>query len=367
VIADRAIEVAREYDLQLVGAQVGKLPPLLLGDQHPVEPGEAIGIHLPLKLLRHLKLALPAQFPGNNLAGPFANAVGDIVAGDVEGLAVLGDTAHEDMGVRVAGIVVIDRDPVELGSEVSFHLGHQIAGGGARLGQLHAVLGRDDEAELMAVIASPLKEGAAILHVALGRIDLALRTILRHAVPFEVTQMRIHCLGADKLPATDGSALRVEFYYAGLHRHPSRPHARPAPVPAPRAPILEAQRRCCAPASRVEPAASLPGAGVPVRIAASASDRPMDLTDEAGRASTPRADPALGYLPATTIANLAGTDTKVVFVARHQTTIGSRTLSRKTRNAVRVMQRGNTCAGEDTTISDLQHVAGDGSRSIDRE
>ena len=29
----------------LVGVQVGKLPPLLLGDQHPVEPGEAISTH----------------------------------------------------------------------------------------------------------------------------------------------------------------------------------------------------------------------------------------------------------------------------------------------------------------------------------
>ena len=83
----------------------------------------------------------------------------------------------------------------------------------------------------------------------------------------------------------------------------------------------------------------------------------MDLTDEAGRAPPRCADSALGYLPATTIADLARTNTKVVFVARHQTTIGSRTLSRKTRNAVRVMQRGNTCAGEDTAIPDLQHVA----------
>jgi hypothetical protein len=74
----------------------------------------------------------------------------------------------------------------------------------------------------------------------------------------------------------------------------------------------------------------------------------MDLTDEAGRASTRRAEPALGYLPATPIADLAGTDTKVVFVARHETTIGSRTLSRKAKNAVCVLQRRNTCAGEDT-------------------
>jgi hypothetical protein len=93
----------------------------------------------------------------------------------------------------------------------------------------------------------------------------------------------------------------------------------------------------------------------------------MDLTDEAGRAATCRTDRARGYLPATAIADLAGTDTKVVFVARHRTTIGSRTSSRKPGNAVRVMQRGNTCASEDTAISDLQHVAGDGSRSIETE
>jgi hypothetical protein len=80
-----------------------------------------------------------------------------------------------------------------------------------------------------------------------------------------------------------------------------------------------------------------------------------------------RADPALGYLPATTIADLAGTDTKVVFVARHQTTIGSRTSSRKIRNAFRVMQRRKSCASEDTAIPDSQRAAGDGSRSIETE
>jgi hypothetical protein len=331
----------------LVGTQVGKLPPPLLGDQHPIEPGEAIGSHLPLKLLRYLELGLAAQFPGNNLAGPFANAVGDIVAGDVESLAVLRDAAQEDMRVRASCVLVIDRDPVEFRPEVSFHLLHQVARGGAQIGQLRAVLGRDDEAELIPVIPAPAQESVPILYVTLRGIDLALRNILCYAVPFEVTQVCIHCLGADKLPPAGGSPLRVEFYYAGLHRHPPRPRARPAPVPAPRTPTFQTQRRRRAPAPRVEPAASLPGAEIPVRIAASAPDRPMDLTDEAGRASTRRADSALGYLPPTTIADLAGTDTKVVFLARHRTTIGSRTLSRKSRNAIRVTQRGNTCAGED--------------------
>ena len=128
--------------------------------------------------------------------------MGDVVAGDVEGLAVVGDAPNDDVGVRVAGVVVIDRDPVELRPEVGFHLLHQIAGGLARVGQLHAVLGRDDEAELMAVLAAPFDEGAAILHVALGRIDLALLAVLRHAVAFEIAQVRVHCLGADELPST---------------------------------------------------------------------------------------------------------------------------------------------------------------------
>jgi hypothetical protein len=241
------------------------------------------------------------------------------------------------MGVGVAGVVVIDRDPVEFRPEVGFHLGHQTTGRLARVGQLRAVLGRDDETELMAIISTPVQESAAILHIALGGIDLALRAILGHAIPFEVTQVRVHRLGADKLPPAGSSALRVELHHARLHRHPSRPRARPAPVPAPRTSILEAQRRCRAPAPRVEPAASLPGTRIPVRVAASAPDRPVDLTDEAGRASPRRADPALGYLPATTIADLAGMDTKVVFVARHRTTIGSRKADCKIRNAVRVM------------------------------
>ncbi len=123
-----------------VGAQVGKLLALLLGNQHPVEPGEPIGVHFPLKLLRHLKLGLAAQFPGDDIAGPFADAMGDIIAGNVEGLAVVGDAPNDDVGVGVTGVVMIDSDPVQPGPEVGFHLLRHIAGGLARISQLPAVL-----------------------------------------------------------------------------------------------------------------------------------------------------------------------------------------------------------------------------------
>jgi hypothetical protein len=295
---------------------------VLLRDQHPVEPGEAIGLHFPLKLLRHLKFGLPAQFPGNNLAGPFADAMGDIIAGNVEGLAVVGNAPNEDMGVGVAGVVVIDRDPVELGPEVGFHLLHQIAGRLARIGKVHAVLGRDDETELVPVIAAPVEKGTAVLHIALGRIDLALLSVTGHAVAFEIAQVCVDRSGADELAAARGSALRVELHHASLHRNATRPCARAAPVPAPRAPILERQRRCSTPPTRIEPAASLAGPTRAVGIAARPTYGLTDLAEKAGRASAHLAEPACTCPCTAMIADLAGTDAEVVFVACHETTIG---------------------------------------------
>ena len=57
--------------------------------------------------------------------------MGDVVAGNVENLPVLGHAADDDMGMRVAGVVVIDRDPIQPGPEVLLHLIHQGAGEGA--------------------------------------------------------------------------------------------------------------------------------------------------------------------------------------------------------------------------------------------
>jgi hypothetical protein len=55
----------------------------------------------------------------------------------------------------------------------------------------------------------------------------------------------------------------------------------------------------------------------------------MDFTDEAGRASTRCPDPARDCPPATTIADLPGADAKIVFVARHEATIGGRNAAGK--------------------------------------
>ena len=145
------------------GAQVGELiATLLLGDQHAVEPGEAFGVDLPLQAARHLLLGLAAQLQRDELGRPLADTVGDVVAGDVERLAVAGDAPHEDVGVGMAGVVVIDRDPLEPGLQVGFHLPHQVAGGLLQVRTVPPFLGRYDEAELVAVVAAAVEEGATV-------------------------------------------------------------------------------------------------------------------------------------------------------------------------------------------------------------
>ncbi len=53
----------------------------------------------------------------------------------------------------------------------------------------------------MAILAAPIEEGAAILHVTLGRIDLAFLAVAGHPVAFEIAQVRVHGLAAHELPA----------------------------------------------------------------------------------------------------------------------------------------------------------------------
>jgi hypothetical protein len=80
-----------------------------------------------------------------------------------------------------------------------------------------------------------------------------------------------------------------------------------------------------APRRGIEPAASFPGPGEAIRIAACPADRLMHLADETGRYAS---------APAAMIADFARTDTEVVFIMGHGATIGSQTVAGKRGNAV---------------------------------
>jgi hypothetical protein len=87
-----------------------------------------------------------------------AHALLDVVARDHEVLAVIADAAHDQMDVGMLGVPVIDRDPIEPRAEILFHLADKIACEGLEVRHLRGVVGRDDEAEMMAIVlTSPAK------------------------------------------------------------------------------------------------------------------------------------------------------------------------------------------------------------------
>ena len=90
----------------------------------------------------------------------------------------------------------------------ALHLPHQIAGEAAQVGHVDGVLGRDDEAELVAVLATALDEGAAVRLVLDGGIGAALLAIARDAIAFEIAQMGVGRL-ADACRASSGRAIRA--------------------------------------------------------------------------------------------------------------------------------------------------------------
>ena len=67
--------------------------------------------------------------------------------------------------MRIVGVPMIDRDPVELGAEILLDIEHQLARKRLEVAELGRVFGRDDEAEVMAVILAALGEGAFVRRI----------------------------------------------------------------------------------------------------------------------------------------------------------------------------------------------------------
>ena len=57
---------------------------------------------------------------------------------------------------------MIGGDPVEPGREIVLHLPHEIADEGLQVAELGAVLGGDDEAELVAIAGAAFEERLAV-------------------------------------------------------------------------------------------------------------------------------------------------------------------------------------------------------------
>jgi hypothetical protein len=115
--------------------------------------------------------------------------LGDVVAIDDQILAQLIPAVDDDMNMRMTGIKMVHRDPVELRSQVTFEFGHEVAGEAGEIAEAHTVLRRDDDAKLVAVVLAAIEEGVAVGPILRRRIQPAALAIARGAVALNITQM----------------------------------------------------------------------------------------------------------------------------------------------------------------------------------
>ena len=167
-------------------------------DEAAIDAGQALLLDLAAQPVLDLEIRARPEIQADDLRGALAHAGGYVIAGDDEVLAALVAATHQDMRVRMAGVVMIDRHPIELGTEIFLHAVHQAAGERLEVVVFRAVLGRDDEAELMAVALGTLQEGFSVRPVLLGAVKLTRLALAGHAVALDIPQMgpRIfHSLG----------------------------------------------------------------------------------------------------------------------------------------------------------------------------
>src|SRR5712692_6706286 len=178
-------------DAARIGRRVPEVHETLagLGDQRPIYTGKAILIDLGRELALLLDRGNRTEFERHQLACPLANAVGDVIAVDDQILAQLIPTVDDDMNLWMAGIKMVHRHPIELRAQVTFEFAHEVAGEAGQVSELRAVLRRDDDAKLMAIILAAIEEGIAVGPVLRRRIKLPALAIARGAVALNITEM----------------------------------------------------------------------------------------------------------------------------------------------------------------------------------
>ena len=90
------------------------------------------------------------------------------------------------MDMRIVGVPMIDGDPIQVGAEIARHVVHQLAREGAQIGHLGGVLGRHDEAEMVAVALAALGECISIRGLAGSIKEIGIAPIAGDTVPLKI-------------------------------------------------------------------------------------------------------------------------------------------------------------------------------------
>ena len=98
--------------------------------------------------------------------------------------------------MRIVGVPVVDRHPVQPGAEILGHVGHQLAGECPQVRHVARIFGTDDEAEVVPVILATIGEAFAITLVRAGIEHGCIASVAGQPVAFEIGDMASKRCGA---------------------------------------------------------------------------------------------------------------------------------------------------------------------------
>ena len=107
-----------------------------LGRKGTIEPGPTVSVDLGAEAPANLEVISWSEFEGDEVARAGAQPLADVIARNDEVTPVVSDTSNDDVDMGVFRVPVVDRDPIERGSEISLRLRHQIAREALQAGQL---------------------------------------------------------------------------------------------------------------------------------------------------------------------------------------------------------------------------------------
>jgi hypothetical protein len=108
------------------GPQIDETRFVRLASEDRIKLSPAMRLHLTFEGGAYFVFRLGPELHGHAILRSGANTAADVNPADHQIAAVLCLAADQKMHVRIVGIVVVNRTPVELGAEISLHVGDQL-------------------------------------------------------------------------------------------------------------------------------------------------------------------------------------------------------------------------------------------------
>jgi len=156
----------------------------MIDPRHPF--GGNLGIEFPLLF----EPCLRAKLQRDQILRALSDSMRDVRPRHHKIGAIFTASSDHQMRMRPARIMVHGADPFEARAEVGFHLRNEVSDEGLEVGDFGAILGRDDEPEMMPVVGNGLGEVGHARILAHGVEEFAAILLFKRGVPANVSDVR---------------------------------------------------------------------------------------------------------------------------------------------------------------------------------